>query len=164
MRRPEGLPEGIKGLASGIAHTRLRLVQRESNPSHHFPCPIQRLDRAIAAEDHEIIGVVVHPGSENLTPPAALVRVRTTLINAARGLAKSSGYRLPRSASERFAARSRPHLPAVLEASVGPLLQQGEQLSLHIQKMEADSRAWRSRDIRKPRGSNKCRPKGPSPR
>ncbi len=89
-------------------------------------CPIQH--RSLEAQ-HDLAV---------LRARAALVRVRTTLINAARGLAKSSGYRLPSSASERFAARSRPHLPTVLEASVGPLLQQIEQLSLQIQKMEAD--------------------------
>jgi transposase len=69
---------------------------------------------------------------------AALVRARTMLINAARGLAKASGHRLPTCASERFAARSRTVLPAGLEASVGPLLEQTDQLSLEIQKMEVD--------------------------
>ena len=68
---------------------------------------------------------------------AALVRVRTGLINTARGLAKASGHRLPSSTSEQFVARSRATLPTVLEASVGPLLEQIEQLNIQIRKMEA---------------------------
>ena len=67
---------------------------------------------------------------------AALVRVRTTLINTARGLAKASGYRLPTTTSERLVARSRATLPTVLVASVGPLLEQIEQLMIQIQKMD----------------------------
>lgn len=67
---------------------------------------------------------------------AALVRVRTALINTARGLAKASGYRLPRTTSEQVAARCRAALPAVLEASVGPLLEQVEQLRSQIEKMD----------------------------
>lgn len=67
---------------------------------------------------------------------AALVRVRTALINTARGLAKASGYRLPRTTSERAAKRCRTTLPAVLEASVGPLLEEVEQLRSQIEKMD----------------------------
>jgi transposase len=68
---------------------------------------------------------------------AALVRVRATLINAARGLAKASGYRFPGCASERFATCGRTALPTEMEASVGPLLEQIDQLSLQIRKMDA---------------------------
>jgi transposase len=69
---------------------------------------------------------------------AALVRARTMLINAARGLAKASGYRLPSCASERFATRSRATLAVALEMSIVPLLEQIDQLSFQIRKMEAD--------------------------
>jgi transposase len=67
---------------------------------------------------------------------AALVRVRTALINTARGLAKASGHRLPRTTSDRVAARCRATLPAILEASVGPLLDQIGQLRSQIEKMD----------------------------
>jgi hypothetical protein len=46
----------------------LRLVQRESNPGYYASRPIQRLCRAAATENHEIIGVVDNLGMENLTP------------------------------------------------------------------------------------------------
>jgi transposase len=68
----------------------------------------------------------------------ALVRVRTVLINAARGLAKTCGYRLPSCASAYFAARCRPVLPAALEASVGKLIDQIDQLTQLIKNLGAD--------------------------
>jgi transposase len=51
----------------------------------------------------------------------ALVRVRTTLINAARGLTKTSGYRLPSCGTLQLPARCREALPEALQASVGRL-------------------------------------------
>jgi transposase len=68
----------------------------------------------------------------------ALVRVRTVLINAARGLAKTCGYRLPSCASAYFAARSRPVLPAALEASVGKLIDQVDQLTQQIKNLGSE--------------------------
>ena len=68
----------------------------------------------------------------------ALVRVRTLLINAARGLAKTCGYRLPSCASLYFAARCRKDLPDVLEASVGKLIDQVDALTQQIQKINTD--------------------------
>jgi transposase len=68
----------------------------------------------------------------------ALVRVRTVLINAARGLSKTCGYRLPSCASLYFPARCRKDLPAALEASVGRLIEQVDELNQQIQKINAD--------------------------
>ena len=67
--RPEGVSQKVKTLSPCLLDAGLRFVQRESNPGHHTPRPIQRLCRAAATENHEIIGVVDHLGSENLTPP-----------------------------------------------------------------------------------------------
>src|SRR5713101_1834676 len=67
--RPEAVSQKIKPLSPCLLDAGLRLVQRESNPGHHTPRPIQCLCRAAATENHEIIGVVDHLGSEHLTPP-----------------------------------------------------------------------------------------------
>src|ERR1700724_3188298 len=67
--RPERVSEKVKPLCATPLDAGLRFVQRESNPGHHTPRPIQRLCRAAATENHEIIGVVDHLSSENLTPP-----------------------------------------------------------------------------------------------
>src|SRR5450759_1793724 len=64
--RPEAVSQKIKLLAPCRLDAGLRLVQRESDPGHHTPRPIQCLRRAAATENHEIIGVVDHPSSENL--------------------------------------------------------------------------------------------------
>src|SRR5450759_657960 len=66
--RPEAVSQKIKPLSPCLLDAGLRFVQRESNPGHHTPRPIQCLRRAAATENHEIIGVVDHLGSENLTP------------------------------------------------------------------------------------------------
>ena len=67
--RPEAVSQKIKPLFPCLLDAGLRLVQRESNPGHHIPRPIQCPCRAAATEDHEIIGVVHNLGSENLTSP-----------------------------------------------------------------------------------------------
>src|SRR6185369_1199001 len=66
--RPEGVSQKIKPLSPCLLDAGLRFVQRESNPGHHTPRPIQRLCRTTATENHEIIGVVDHLSLENFTP------------------------------------------------------------------------------------------------
>src|SRR5258708_35111450 len=67
--RPERISEKVKPLCTTPLDAGLRLVQRESDPGHHTPRPIQCLGRATATENHEIIRVGDHLGSEDLTPP-----------------------------------------------------------------------------------------------
>src|SRR6202051_2601988 len=67
--QPEAVSQKIEPLSPCLLHAGLRLVQRESNPGHHTPRPTQCLGRATATENHEIIRVVDHLGSENLPPP-----------------------------------------------------------------------------------------------
>src|ERR1035437_8291771 len=52
--RPEAVSQKIKPLSPCLLDAGLRLVQRESNPSHHTPRPIQCLRRAAATENHEV--------------------------------------------------------------------------------------------------------------
>jgi transposase len=70
----------------------------------------------------------------------ALVRARTLLVNAARGLAKTRGQRLVRSVTASFGKRSRAVLDAELGAVLEPLLEQidalGEQIKLYDQQIE----------------------------
>ena len=61
-------PKKVETLSPCLLDAGLRFVQRKSNPGHHTPRPIQRLSRATATENHEIIGVVDNLGVENLTP------------------------------------------------------------------------------------------------
>lgn len=62
----------------------------------------------------------------------ALVRARTLLVNAARGLAKCHGQRLARSVTATFGERSQELLKAELAAALEPLLQQIDALGKQI--------------------------------
>jgi transposase len=68
----------------------------------------------------------------------ALVRARTLLINAARGLAKSLGHRLPSCASRHFAARCQEALPFALKSSIGKLAEQIENLTKQLEAMRVE--------------------------
>ena len=62
----------------------------------------------------------------------ALVRARTLLVNAARGLAKAHGQRLPTTATKSFAVRAAVELKPELAAALEPLLSQIAALSERI--------------------------------
>lgn len=66
----------------------------------------------------------------------ALVRARTMLVNAVRGLVKSAGGRLPNCSTEYFAVHAAPVMPAELRQATEPLLQQITALTLQIRGMD----------------------------
>ncbi len=74
-----------------------------------------------------------------------LVQTRTKLVNAARGLAKSLGHRLPAADARYVAAKARKDLPPVLHAALLPLLDTVETINAQIkaldQQIEAVARA-----------------------
>ena len=61
-----------------------------------------------------------------------LVRARTRLINAVRGISKTVGVRIPPCSCPSFAAQAEPFLKEELKASLGPLLQTISHLSKQI--------------------------------
>jgi transposase len=66
----------------------------------------------------------------------ALVRARTLLVNAARGLAKTRGQRLARSVTASFGSRSQALVDAELAAVLQPLLEQIDALGEQIQRYD----------------------------
>jgi transposase len=66
----------------------------------------------------------------------ALVRARTLLVNAVRGVVKSAGGRLPPCSTDSFAAHAVPVLPAELSTVAAPLLEQIAALSGQIRRMD----------------------------
>jgi transposase len=68
----------------------------------------------------------------------ALVGARTLLINAARGLAKSLGHRLPSCGSRHFAARCQEALPLALKSSIGKLAEQIEHLTKQLEAVRVE--------------------------
>lgn len=89
---------------------------------------------------------------------ALLVGMRTTLINFARGVTKTTGQRLPSSASHRFAERVRDAVPEALRPALLPLLrvldQVGEELDGYDESIEglADERYPETRWLRQAPG------------
>ncbi len=67
---------------------------------------------------------------------AVLVRVRTALVNAARGLAKPCGFRLPSCSTKSFHKRCVAVLPAGLRPALKPLIDQIEQITLQIDLLD----------------------------
>ena len=57
VHRPEGIAEEVEGLASGVAYTRLGLVQRETDAGHPSPSRFEDLTGAMPTQDHEIVRV-----------------------------------------------------------------------------------------------------------
>lgn len=63
---------------------------------------------------------------------AALVEARTSLVNAARGMAKALGERLPKCDADYLGVEQLAGLPAALQAALRPLLEQVEGLTKQI--------------------------------
>lgn len=65
-----------------------------------------------------------------------LVRVRTLLVNAARGMVKSAGHRLPKCSTESFAKVVRTSIPAGYELALAPLIEQVGTVTEQIREMD----------------------------
>ncbi len=63
---------------------------------------------------------------------AALVKMRTQIVNGMRGMVKSYGYRLPKCAAEEFAQQAKGLIPAQLKEPLEPLRQALEQVQKQI--------------------------------
>jgi transposase len=66
----------------------------------------------------------------------AVVRARTLLVNAARGLAKALGHRLPPTVTVTFGARALAVLPEPLQAALKALLEQIDDLGRRIASLD----------------------------
>jgi len=96
----------------------------------------------LAHSDPKLLSPVRHRSPERqrdlnlIRARSVLVRGRTMIINAARGLVKSSGGRLPSCSSQSFEEKVKASLSAELADLVMPLLTQASSLSQQIKKMD----------------------------
>jgi transposase len=87
-----------------------------------------RLLARLARTDPRLLSPITHvahkgyPDMAVLRARALLVRTRVRLINAIRGITKSTGVRLPTAGSANFATKIAPLLPAELIPSLSPLI------------------------------------------
>lgn len=110
---------------------RVQLIsQNESKTDQVDAELLARLGRV----DVKLLKPIEHRGMEAHSDLAvakardALVRTRTRLINACRGMVKSCGERLPKCDSESFHRKAKTHVPAELKCALAPLFKVLEQL------------------------------------
>lgn len=95
-----------------------------------------------AAHDPKLLSPVQHRSLERqqdlnlIQARATLVRARTMIVNALRGLVKSAGGRLPACSTESLPVRVAPSIPSALKAVALPLLKQIALLNAQIGAMD----------------------------
>jgi transposase len=95
-----------------------------------------------AAHDPKLLSPVQHRSLKRqqdlnlIQARSTLVRARTMIVNATRGLVKSAGSRLPVCSTESFPVRVRASIPAALTAVAFPLLDQIDLLNRQIGSMD----------------------------
>jgi transposase len=98
----------------------------------------------LAAADEKLLGIVEHRSEKaqmslgKVKVRHQLVETRTKLCNAARGLIKSQGYRLPKAEPERVTEQLAGALPEKLAELVAPLLKQVGHLNEGIKKLDEE--------------------------
>src|SRR5580700_10688824 len=96
----------------------------------------------MAAFDPELLHPIEHRSAERqqdlnlIHTRSVLVRVRTMLINSARGLVKSAGGRLPACSSEVFSEKVPAAVPPALKSACAPVVKQIAQMNQTIAAMD----------------------------
>jgi len=138
----------VSRLLGGIGHQvivanarRVKLISDSSRKDDRLDA--QTLAR-LARVDPQLLRPIRHRSEEAqghlmvIRVRAALVETRTSLVNTARGLAKSVGERLPACDCDQMGVERMESLPVELQQALRPLLEQIESLTEKIQ--ESDSR------------------------
>src|SRR5437016_6818944 len=123
-----------------VAHAqKVQLItKRKRKDDRHDARTLARLARI----DPELLGPVRHRSAKaqiHLTvirARAELVSARTALVNAARGLVKSYGQRLPKCGTQQVSRELGAGLPAELREVLEPLLKEVESLNERIQEYD----------------------------
>lgn len=96
----------------------------------------------LARVDPQLLSPIRHRSEQaqadlmSIRARAALVEMRTALINTARGLAKSYGERLPSCASYQVCEELAGSLPIALQAALGPLLAEIDSVTERIREYD----------------------------
>jgi transposase len=77
-----------------------------------------------------------YPDLAELNARDLLVRTRTRLINALRGMVKTSGFRLPPIVPESFASKAEPFIPEPMRPGLLPLIQTIGEITLRVRESE----------------------------
>jgi transposase len=125
-----------------VANARkLRAISQ--NESKNDRADAQMLAR-LASSDPKLLSPIRHRSPERqrdlnlIRTRDTLVRARTMLINAVRGLVKSAGGRLPACSTAYFTEHAKPVLPAELKKAAAPLLAQIASLTKQIHHLDSE--------------------------
>jgi len=132
----------ISRLLSSFGHRVIVANARELRKIHASDRKNDRADAQILARlarvDPQLLAPITHRSAEmqmdlaSIRARDVLVRARTKCINAARGLVKASGGRLPRCTTQSFRRQTVDRVPEELRVALGPLLESIQGLSDRI--------------------------------
>ena len=132
----------ISRLAEAAGHEVIVANPRELRKIHQSDRKNDRTDAHVLARmarfDPQLLAPITHRSAEMQHELAVvrardvLVRTRTQCINAARGLVKTAGGRLPKCSSESFPRKVAAAVPDPLRAAVAPILETIATLSQQI--------------------------------
>lgn len=134
----------LKGLGHEVIVANARQVKLISQSSRKDDRLDARTLGRLARMDPELLRPVAHRSEQaqlDLTEVrvrAALVELRTSAINAARGMAKAMGERLPDCDAKQMESARMEGLPAELRKPLAPLIEAAERLSEAIAKCDRE--------------------------
>jgi len=138
----------ISRLVSGLGHEVLVANARQVHLIHGSGKKSDRVDAESLARlgrfDPKLLRVIEHRGESVQVDRAmlkardVLVRSRAHLIGHVRGMVKSLGWRVRSSSSEHFAACASEDVPEVLQAALGPVIEQIAGLTATIRAYDRD--------------------------
>ena len=133
----------LKRLGYEVIVANARQVQLISASSRKNDRMDARMLARLARIDPELLRPIQHrdeqaqAGLATIRVRALLVETRTKLVNAARGLAKMDGDRLPSCDAASMGVERMEELPAELQDILRPLLRQVESITEEIKKLDA---------------------------
>ena len=132
----------LSGLGHEVVVANARQVRLISESSRKTDQRDARMLARLARFDPELLGPIQHRSEKaqqhlmTIRVRASLVETRTSLVNTARGLAKSMGERLPSCDADQFGVNKMSALPESLQAVLKPLMEQVESLTEKIHESD----------------------------
>ena len=132
----------LKSLGHEVIVANARQVQLISNSSRKDDRMDAQMLARLARVDPQLLRPIRHRSEQAqehlrvIRVRAALVEARTKLVNAARGLAKAMGERLASCDADQLVVERMESLPAELQYSLQPLLEEVESLTEKIQALD----------------------------
>ncbi len=141
----------VSRLLETFGHVVVVVNARELRKIHQSDRKNDRADAEILARmvrfDPQLLCPIRHRSAQ-MQADLAMIRARDTLVgartkcvNAARGLVKASGARLPKCSTHHFAAAVLEHVPLELHAALAPLIETISNLSEQIRRYDRDIEA-----------------------